>query len=42
MVMGVYTRVRADGTVEYALVSKGTTMNLIEDWANNVLVHCVI
>ncbi len=35
MRMGVYSRVKADGTTEYSLVNKGTTINSTNDWKNN-------
>ena len=35
MVLGIYSRT-VNNVTEYALVSKGTTMNSLKDWANNV------
>ncbi|KPU42117.1 tRNA(Glu)-specific nuclease WapA precursor [Oxobacter pfennigii] len=35
MKMGVYSRVKDDGTTEYALVNKGTTPTNVSDWKNN-------
>ncbi|PPA86071.1 hypothetical protein C4A75_05575 [Brevibacillus laterosporus] len=35
MKMGVYSRVKADGTIEYSLVNKGTTPTSTSDWKNN-------
>nr|WP_235715905.1 hypothetical protein [Acetivibrio cellulolyticus] len=34
--MGVYSRVKADGTTEYSLVNKGTTPTNFSDWVNNI------
>ncbi|WP_429839804.1 RHS repeat domain-containing protein [Brevibacillus laterosporus] len=39
MVMGVYSRVKANGTTEYALVNKGTTASSLSDWKNNIEQH---
>ncbi|WNX33662.1 Mbeg1-like protein [Brevibacillus laterosporus] len=33
--MGVYSRVKANGATEYALVNKGTTATSLSDWKNN-------
>ncbi|MCQ4936300.1 S8 family serine peptidase [Anaerotignum propionicum] len=35
MKMGVYSREKSDGTTEYALVNKGTTLKSGSDWKNN-------
>ncbi|MCR8939175.1 hypothetical protein O0555_17745 [Brevibacillus laterosporus] len=36
MVMGVYSRVKANGTTEYTLVNKGTTATSLGNWKNNI------
>ena len=36
MVMGVFYRVKKDGTTEYGLVDKGTTPTDISDWKNDI------
>lgn len=35
MNMGIYSRVKGDGTTEYTLANKGTTVNSLNDWKNN-------
>jgi len=37
LVMGVFSRVKADGMSEYAVANKGTYVSSVSEWVQNIL-----